>query len=214
MKRKSGKASRARWAQLLESDAYRETPWKNGGGRTAEIAIHPPGASLDAFDWRLSSAEVAQPGPFSIFSGYRRLLTLLAGKELVLRSEAQVAALEVGDVFGFDGGEAFAAEIPGGPVRDLGLIFRTPHQAALKQIKFAGKPRSFRLQAPTNFFYAAAGAFSVSLYPGELMYSLAEGDCLRVGDAPGGAERLILCEPRSSGGWLAGVEISGTGGRA
>ncbi|HET8765250.1 MAG TPA: HutD family protein, partial [Rhodanobacter sp.] len=27
-------------------------PWKNGLGRTRELAIHPPGAGMDDFLWR------------------------------------------------------------------------------------------------------------------------------------------------------------------
>ena len=29
-------------------------PWKNGGGETTEIAVSPPGAGLDDFDWRVA----------------------------------------------------------------------------------------------------------------------------------------------------------------
>ncbi len=55
------------------------TPWKNGGGRTAEILAMPEGAGLDGFDWRISTAEVAQSGPFSLFAGLDRWLTVLEG---------------------------------------------------------------------------------------------------------------------------------------
>ena len=49
-------------------------PWKNGGGCTTEIAIAPPGASLDAFEWRISLATIAASGPFSAFPGVDRTL--------------------------------------------------------------------------------------------------------------------------------------------
>ena len=39
-------------------------PWKNGGGVTREIAVWPPGAGIDDFDWRISMAEVRGDGPF------------------------------------------------------------------------------------------------------------------------------------------------------
>ena len=51
-------------------------PWKNGGGETAEIAVSPAGAGFDDFDWRISTAIVAQSGPFSGFPGVDRVLTL------------------------------------------------------------------------------------------------------------------------------------------
>ena len=60
------------------------TPWKNGGGVTRQIAIDPPGSGLDDFGWRLSTAEVAQDGPFSRFDGVDRQLHILAGEGLDL----------------------------------------------------------------------------------------------------------------------------------
>lgn len=53
--------------KIIRASEYKTMPWKNGGGVTVEIAIHPPGASVNAFDWRISMATVAQDGPFSSF---------------------------------------------------------------------------------------------------------------------------------------------------
>ncbi len=53
------------------------TPWKNGGGVTREIVCQPPGAGLAAFDWRVSIATIASDGPFSLFAGIDRVITLL-----------------------------------------------------------------------------------------------------------------------------------------
>lgn len=59
---------------------YRVMPWKNGGGSTTELLIHPPGATLEeGFQWRLSMADVTASGPFSNFPGVDRTLMLLAG---------------------------------------------------------------------------------------------------------------------------------------
>ncbi len=68
-----------RWTRETLREA-RRMPWKNGGGTTLELAVAPPGATLDSgFAWRLSSAEVAASGPFSAFPGLERTLLLLAG---------------------------------------------------------------------------------------------------------------------------------------
>jgi environmental stress-induced protein Ves len=40
--------------------ACRRLPWKNGGGSTTEIAIAPPDAGFDDFDWRISLATIAK----------------------------------------------------------------------------------------------------------------------------------------------------------
>ena len=57
---------------LLTTDHYGAMPWKNGLGVTAQIAIHPPGATLADFTWRISSAEVRGSNPFSNFAGTPR----------------------------------------------------------------------------------------------------------------------------------------------
>jgi len=54
--------------------------WKNGGGLTHEVAVHPPGSDLDSFDWRVSLAEVRQGGPFSVFPGVDRHLAVISGR--------------------------------------------------------------------------------------------------------------------------------------
>jgi len=51
--------------RIIRANDCKTTPWKNGGGSTTEIAIGPTGASLEAFDWRVSMARVAFDGPFS-----------------------------------------------------------------------------------------------------------------------------------------------------
>lgn len=55
---------------------YTRQPWKNGKGETIELArLDRDGALL----WRLSMATVAEDGPFSLFPGIERNLTVLTG---------------------------------------------------------------------------------------------------------------------------------------
>lgn len=61
-------------------------PWKNGGGLTREVMTWPPGASLTDFDWRVSIAHIVSSGPFSVYSGVDRVITLLEGAGVVLHS--------------------------------------------------------------------------------------------------------------------------------
>lgn len=70
--------------QLLRARDYRRMPWKNGGGETVEIAVFPTNAGVDAFDWRISIATVATNGPFSIFPGIDRTLSILSGEGMTL----------------------------------------------------------------------------------------------------------------------------------
>lgn len=63
-------------------------PWKNGGGHTLEVAISPPDAVLDSFDWRISMATVLVSGPFSRFQQTDRVLAVLDGV-MILQVEGQ-----------------------------------------------------------------------------------------------------------------------------
>lgn len=55
---------------------YRTMPWANGRGQTVElIRVDGPDGML----WRLSMASVVEDGPFSIFPGIERNLTVLTG---------------------------------------------------------------------------------------------------------------------------------------
>lgn len=77
-------AEQSKVPTVLRAASYRRMPWKNGGGETSEIAVFPPGATLDTIDWRISMAVVAQDGPFSIFSGIDRTLCILDGQGMEL----------------------------------------------------------------------------------------------------------------------------------
>jgi len=62
--------------QLLTPDTYRIQPWANGRGHTVELwRIERDGALLA----RLSMARVDQDGPFSLFPGIERNLTVISG---------------------------------------------------------------------------------------------------------------------------------------
>lgn len=71
--------------QLVRYEPEKKVSWKNGGGRTREIAVHPPAAGLDQFAWRVSVAEIVRPGPFSHFAEVDRQLMLLDGAGLSLQ---------------------------------------------------------------------------------------------------------------------------------
>lgn len=69
----------------IPPDAFLETPWRNGGGVTRQIAIAPEDTTVSGpFDWRVSTATVGSSGPFSPFPGFDRTLLLLDGEGMVL----------------------------------------------------------------------------------------------------------------------------------
>ena len=71
-------------AERIDLRALVARPWKNGAGVTREIARGGPGG--DAFDWRISVAEVERDAPFSQFPGVDRCIVLLRGAGMRLRA--------------------------------------------------------------------------------------------------------------------------------
>ncbi len=106
------------------------TPWKNGGGITREIAIWPAGSKFDDFDWRISMAEVREPGPFSVFEGIDRTMAILSG-QLELRLPDRTVALDPAtEPFAFAGDVACEGTPLGGLVTDLNVMVRRGRAAS------------------------------------------------------------------------------------
>jgi environmental stress-induced protein Ves len=136
-------------AQLIPATRLRRMPWKNGGGSTTEVAIHPAGASLADFAWRLSLADVESDGPFSLFPGVDRILMLMDGAGM--RLDVVSGAIELREPFSvctFNGDDAVDAMLSDGAVRDCNLMVRRPGRGRLQAV--LGKsirvdPASFRI---------------------------------------------------------------------
>lgn len=82
---------------------YTTMPWANGRGQTVEMIREngPDGGLL----WRLSMASVVEDGPFSIFPGVERNLTVISGPGFDLVGEAKLTAAPLMPV-------AFPGDVP------------------------------------------------------------------------------------------------------
>jgi hypothetical protein len=119
---------------------YREMPWKNGGGSTTELLIHPPGATLEGgFLWRLSMADVAGSGPFSPFPGVDRTLLLLSGNGMELDHGEHGRQTLAGPLepVTFSGDWATRGRLLDGPCRDFNVLSargRVRHQVKVLRL--------------------------------------------------------------------------------
>ena len=110
----------------LRASDYKRMPWKNGKGETVEIAVFPPGASLDEFEWRISMASVANGGAFSLFPEIDRTLSILSGHGMSLTIDAAAPALLTMESDPL----CFAADVPvdatlvDGAITDLNVMTR------------------------------------------------------------------------------------------
>ncbi|RZJ12720.1 MAG: HutD family protein [Acidovorax sp.] len=118
------------------------TPWKNGGGSTQELACWPPGADMNGFEWRVSLATVDRPGPFSVFPAIDRQIMLLGGDGLHLRSAGWEHALDQRwQPFAFSGDDAVDGAMLGGTSKDFNLMLRRGvWQGALQVVVGAQSP--------------------------------------------------------------------------
>ena len=109
-------------------------PWKNGGGTTAEIVASPAGAGFDDFDWRISTARVAASGPFSLFPGVDRVLTVLEGDGIALEIGGVRHALDAdSSPFAFPGDVPCVGHLGAGPILDLNVMVRRPWTADVRR---------------------------------------------------------------------------------
>ncbi len=113
--------------KILRQAAHRAMAWKNGGGITYEVAVHPDnGASLDSFEWRLSMARVESDGPFSIFPGIDRSLAIMEGNgvNLAIENRPSVPVTLTSDPASFPGDVPVTAFLLNGTVLDLNIMTR------------------------------------------------------------------------------------------
>ncbi|MFE3032550.1 HutD family protein [Streptomyces canus] len=132
--------------QVLRAQDRTPAPWKNGGGVTSEVASHPEGAGTDDFVWRVSIADVAQSGPFSVFEGVDRIITVVDGPGMVLTIDGtshEIAAPY--EPFAFPGDRDTQCELLGGPIVDFNVMVRRAEATAGVRIvrdRFAVRPEA------------------------------------------------------------------------
>jgi environmental stress-induced protein Ves len=151
--------------RILHAENYRRMRWKNGGGETAEIAAYPEGAGLDDFGWRVSMATVEAGGPFSLFSGVNRTLTILEGDGVVLDIEGrQPVTLTGASVpYGFPADIRTNAELLGGRITDLNVMTRRGlYRHAVSLLEFAG-PIEVTAKSAATLLFCRSGDMHVAI---------------------------------------------------
>ena len=176
---------------LIPANEYRRERWKNGLGWTREIVRAPPDA--EAWDWRLSIAEVAKDGPFSTFPDVDRELVLLAGDgmRLVFDDGEHVELSPPHDRVRFAGERALRSELISGPTQDFNLMWRRDRvDASLLHRPLVGSMLFFAEPDVTWVVYVMSGraVFKDQLLP----KVLEQGDTALIVAAADGGRRVIL----------------------
>lgn len=105
-------------SRVIQVNEYRRERWRNGRGWTREIVRFP---DSEAWQWRLSIAEIEQASAYSRFTGIERMQVLLEGNglRLAFASGAQVGLEPPHGIARFDGDD----EVIGAPVDGRAVAF-------------------------------------------------------------------------------------------
>ena len=160
--------------RVIRSADYVETPWKNGGGVTHEIARSDESSEPD---WRISLATIDRDGPFSDFTGYDRTIVPLDGGGFELSfDDGETVVLDRRCVpFRFAGEKKAQCRLLDGRSRDLNaMTLRARWQHDVTALALSPSPVAF--DAPAGSFVFFAGPASVTC--ANERFDLHDGDTL------------------------------------
>ncbi|MCG8969621.1 MULTISPECIES: HutD/Ves family protein [Streptomyces] len=124
--------------QILRASERTPAPWKNGGGVTSEVAVHPQGAGTDDFAWRVSVADVARSGPFSTFDGVDRIITVVDGPGMALTVDGTPHVVDAPyEPFAFPGDAVTECRLLDGPIVDFNVMARRAGTTARVRVERA-----------------------------------------------------------------------------
>jgi uncharacterized protein len=108
--------------RIITAAEFRKGQWRNGRGVSWDI-YSEGAAGAEEFGWRLSLADIAESGPFSLYGPVDRVFTLIEGKGLALDiSGAAPAAPAIYKPLAFACDVKTSCTLAGGPCRALNLF--------------------------------------------------------------------------------------------
>ncbi len=148
--------------QIRKPQHWQTQRWKNGGGVTHELARHDDAQGMV---WRLSIADVASDGPFSVFPGVDRIIMMLSGGGFRLRfaDGATQTLSTVAEPYAFSGDRECDCRLLDGPVQDFNIMTR--HDAARAQaqvLTLGGAPQWLPSLGWRRYLFVLEGAVHMS----------------------------------------------------
>ena len=112
-------------------------PWRNGFGVQYEITCD--GLLPDDWTWRLSTADITQDVPFSVFPHVARKFCVADGNGVKLNINGVDHRCEPGSITKFRGDDVVAATLTDGPMQALNLMLCDGSTARPLQIARVGQ---------------------------------------------------------------------------
>lgn len=181
--------------RLLTAADFRRLPWQNGRGTTLELVRYDDAAG--ALLWRLSVADVIEPGPFSPLPGIDRVITLIDGEgfDLDFGSARPGVPLRPFEPLAFSGDWRTTATAVHSASRDFNVM--TARGKLSAEVEVAGTEL---LPAELAYVYAArgdvrvtAGGRTVRAQAGELIEYRGNGPARMEADEPATILAVRLC---------------------
>jgi hypothetical protein len=166
--------------------------WKNGRGITEELALWPPESSFehDDFTWRISMARVEESGSFSRFPGIDRILVVLDGAGIDLRTgdAGRVSRLRRFEPHGFRGDDETWGELRAGAIVDFSVLTRrTRFRADVEAITLGQRRLRSEIGGTPGahaVLFVARGSVTVRVTQEEEPYVVGEGELLWAQELP------------------------------
>ena len=105
---------------LQRASSRTPMPWRNGKGVQYEIAADGP--LPEGWTWRVSTADIDQDVPFSVYPGVVRDFCVAEGRGVVLTIDGVEHGCGPGSVTRFTGNADVSSRLVDGPVRALNLM--------------------------------------------------------------------------------------------
>lgn len=111
--------------RILHYEDYILMPWKNGKGETREICRSEDKSQQKDYDWRISIATISGSGPFSLFDGYLRNISVLEGGGMRLNIDGHLGeVIHRHQAADFDGASTVECHVVDGPLLDFNVMYR------------------------------------------------------------------------------------------
>ncbi len=165
--------------QLIEKNNFKQMPWKNGKGVTAQIWLSPEGSefSQGQFHFRMSSASIEKNEDFSLFPGMERILIPIKGSGFQLNQDVY----EKFEIARFSGDEKMNCTLLKGAVVDFGIIFNSKIVSINVKILHLKSAVQFTLEQQNQYFVSVLDGSLIhenkSLMSPETLYYFNEPLC-------------------------------------
>lgn len=104
-----------------------------------QYEVTADGPLPDGWTWRLSTADITNDAPFSIFNGVTREFCVAIGNGVILTIDGIAQECGPRSIVTFDGGSSVQAAIIDGPTKDINLMLKSGSPRLHLRIHDAGE---------------------------------------------------------------------------